>query len=555
MSKALIEFIAATMIPRLNNPAHPHSLPKLLTKATTKDGAKLLPVHATDWNPGTFDAGVTSDNIAIQWYQAVVDVAKKADPPIDASKYKGAPLPASPHPSLAIPSATISGLENAEAGELTHLTETANGYSMTVPLVFGTLTDPALPQKTVIAGHYRLDQDVCGVDKTTGKQADTPSKLPDGLKWPVDHVTGTGTFSLAVSDLAADIDLHVAVTNTAAERTLTVTIDKITARGRTSAYPTYALDPATLTIDQNTDEDFKSIWRAMALDAFANKDIGGDKLTKALTNALNTPNTRDSVSTTLTEQLATALDHVMGPLAPGTLAHDTTATNPAVDQYLFDRLRTALADHTSPFYLPTLITGADDPVLEPYKLGKFDIGEIPIKGKDPLKNMTLDGTVTGFSNAIVPVSEATLKDGRISASVHLATLPGKPPVPGPPWKAEGNLTAEWKNLPVTGTYKVHAAPATLHTELSFGGKDLDHLTVTVESAHLDVKHEDLTITVDITDGKLVTGFVNEALKQSSVKDLVLTSLNIALADKRPEIGRALAKAARTGITKRLDKPE
>ncbi|MBD0670414.1 hypothetical protein [Streptomyces sp. CBMA156] len=557
MSTALIEFIAATMLPRLNNPAHPHSLPKLLTNATVKGGTKLLPVTAEAWNLGTVDAGVTPTNIADQWYQAVVTVADKADPPIDASAFKGVPLPSSPQPSLALSKVTITGLENVEAGDPTHLTETTTGYSMTVPLTFGTLTDPTLPQQIVIVGHYQLDQDVCGVDKATNKQAETQSKVP-GLKWPVDHVTGTGAFSLAVTDLAADIDLHTAVTGTASSRALTVVIDKITPRGRSSQFPTYTLDPASLTIDQSTLEDLKSIWHDMAVDAFKNKDVGGDKLTTALSSALNTADTLNAVSTALTDQLATALDHVMGPVT-GTLASDSSATNPVVDQYLFDRLRTALADENSPFYLPALIAGTSDPVLEPYTLEQFTVGEIALGApyeKHPLENVTLDGTVTGFSNAVVPVSQAALDGGRISATVNLATLPGKPPVPGPPWKAEGSLTCDWGNgHGLTGIHKTTAAPAALSAELSFGGEDLDHLSVTVESVRLDAKDDDLTITVALTNSVIANKYANDALEQPDMKHRVLAGLNKALDDRRPEIGKALAKVARTGIAQRLDKPE
>ncbi|MFJ6382746.1 hypothetical protein ACIQI7_22435 [Kitasatospora sp. NPDC092039] len=553
MSKALIEFIAATMLPRLNNPAHPHNLPAILAKASTKDGSPLLPVKATDWKPGAFDGGETSVNIAKQWYQTALDDinAGDADPPVDGTKFEGIPLPTSPEPVLAIPTATITGLDNVQVGGLRNLSGTSGGYSMIISLLFSALTGAALPKKVGLDGHYRLDQDVCAADIGAHEPTKTPTKLSH-LKWPVDHVTGSGAFRLDVSNLAADIDLTVAVTGTGADRTLTVTVNKITTKGHTSSDPTYTLDASALTIDQSADEDFKKAWLDMAKQAF-DDPVGQKKLTTALTDSLNAAATLDALSRALTDQLAAALDNVMGPITSGTLAHDSTGPDPAVDQYLFDRMRTALADGKSPLYLPDLIVGAKDPVLEPYTLGKITIGEIVLGGKfKPFEDVTLDGTATGFSNALVPASDAALAKGRVSATVKLATLKGHQHVPDPPWKCQGSLTADWNKTPVNGHYTASATAATLSTELTFGGKDLDHLTVTVESVRLDVKRDDLTITVLIPEGSLLQGAANQVLAQPAMKDRVLKSLNKALDDKRPDIGKALAKTARAAIAKNLD---
>ncbi|MFJ9949356.1 hypothetical protein [Kitasatospora sp. NPDC091207] len=559
MSESLVRFIEATMSKRLNDLDNPHNLPAILA-GTKIGGHRLVPLTADEWDLGAFKNGTTvATNIAQQWWQFVEDDADGHTmvPDIGGTKelnkrFVPSPSPDKPLPVVTTRSITVTGLDNVQLGPLTGLDTLADGYRLTIPLLFGRFKGTTLPETITVAGHYQLDQSVSVMDKGTTTVTAVRETLPD-VKWPVDTVTGTGTFALGVEGLAVDAVLRVQLTGSGGERGLQVTLESLTPRGESAAQPVYTLDRSKLTIDQSTKEVYKKPWLDAAEKAFDDPE-SAPRLTDSLKETLNTKDTLTAIADALTERLGAALDAVF---KTHTAAEGGSSGNNPVDQYLFDRLRAAVADETSPFYPPTLITGMAKPTVEPYTVDKVVIGEISLSSElKPLENVTFTGlSIRGCSNTVAPPELAALTAGRVSAVLKLSTLTSRPR----PLDASGKLTADWgthKGLP--GDFAVLADEVTIATDLSFSGTELDDLAITIDSLIATVPDQGLTITVDLSGGTgehpAVEEYANEALKRDEIKEQIVKRVNEALQKQLPDLGPEVSRLVREAIAQRLDAP-
>lgn len=562
MSEALVRFIEATMSQRLNDLDNPHNLPGLLSKVEIS-GHKLVPLQATDWSLGQLggeEGALVAKNVSIQWWQYLISRKKEIVPEIDPKLFAGKPLPTDALPRLSTPSVTVTGLDNVELGPLGGIETLDAGYGLTVPLVFGLHKGSPLPETVILGGRYQLDQAVCAVDKGGTEPTKQQEQVPSPLSWPIDHVRGSGDFALTVTDLAVDATLRVLVAGAGPDRTLRVEVQHLKPRGESGGTPVYVLDDKKLSIDQQVIPELKAVWLDAVTEAFRSKEAG-TALTEALTTSLNDTKTLASIGQSLTERLGQSLDSTFGSVPHGSLAEGGPSGNNPADQYLFDRLRTSVADETSAFYPPTVVLSMTDPEAEPYVLKEVDLGDIKLPGDwGTLEKLVLtDVTVVGCSNIVVPPEAGSLADGRVKATASLSTLTGKPRVPNPPLRATGALTCTYggeADLP--GTFVIEASRAALACELSFAGQDLDHLAITFESLLVHVASEDFTLTVDLSDGSghpAVEDVVNAELKKPAMKDQISERVNTAVTGERQRIGAEVSGLVRRIVAERLDKAD
>ncbi|MFJ1791634.1 hypothetical protein [Kitasatospora griseola] len=563
MSDALVRFVYATMRKRLNNLENTHNLPKLLKQVKLGDGSYLLPVKADDWRLGTVGGGA-GDTIATAtangWWSLIsAKYAGKADPKFTVTDFSAIPLPSSPCPSLTLPSAEISGLDNVQLGELGSLETLDDGYRLTVPFLFG--LHAGLPQTITVDGRYQLQQSVCARKGTEKKPTGFATTMPCVL-WPIDQVSGTGTFSLIVSGLVVHITLRIQVTGAGTGRRIRLSVEAVRAEGDGGQEcPIFTLVPDKLTVDDPTDpncvksEALKKVWICNAVMVFDCQQAR-TALTQQLDATLNLEDSLAQFGAAVTELLDHVLDAALGTVQQGELAGGVPPGNNPVDQYLFDRLRTSVGKAKSPFYPPSVLLSAKRPTIEPYWIEEMEVGDIDLGDWGTAEDVRfVKATVTGTSNAVVPPEKAVLDRGTVRATVALSALRGRPPVPDPPLKLTGTFcfTYQGSQSP-DGGLTVTVDASSLTAALSFSGADVDSLGITFGALTAGFENKDLDITVDLKGGEF-EGIVNEALKGDSIKNDVRVALNNALAKDLGSIGEGVSSVVRKAITDLLDKPD
>lgn len=564
MSDTLVTFIHATMRKRLNDLESPHSLPKLLRQVRLDDGSPLLPVRATDWQLGTI-GGEAGDTIAAAtaegWWSLVrLRYAKKAQPPFTVGDFSAIPLPDAPRPSLTLPEARLSGLENIQLGALDGVEPLDDGYRLTASLLFG--RHSALPRTLTVSGRYLLRQAVCARKGAEVRPTSFRTTMPC-VAWPQDEVNGTGNFSLTVSGLALRITLRIQLVGTGAQRGLRLVVEAVHPEGEDGhAGPSFALDREKLTVDGPKDPQcvkntaLEKVWLDNAVEVFGSPQAQ-TALAQQLDGTLNRADIRAQLSQAVTEQLGHVLDSALGAVPPGALAGGGSSGNNPVDQYLFDRLRTSVGNETSAFFPPTVLRSITSPSLEPFAMKEITVGDVDLGSAwGKAEAVTLgDVSVAGASNAVVPPENASLTQGVVRATVALSTLRGKPPVPDPPLRLTGTFRFRYGGTPSPeGKLTVEVHSSSLAAALAFAGADVDDLALTFTSLGIGFANKDLTLRVDL-DGAEIESAVNEALTADSVKDAVRSGLNDALAKELTTISNGITPVVRQAIIERLDAPD
>lgn len=560
MSDNLVTFLHATMRRRLNDLSKPHNLPELLRQVRLDNGTPLLPVKAETWRLGAI-GGDGGNTIAVaaadNWYTLVkLRYARHAQPPFHAADFSAIPLPEAPLPVLTLPTAELTGLDNVQLGPLENVETLPDGYRVTAPLYFG--KHSGLPQTITVDGRYLLQQSVCARAGDEVRPTSFATRMPC-VHWPTDQINGTGDFSLTVSGLVLVVTLRIQLVGDGTGRSLALVVEAVQPRGDGTEQPRFTLVEDKLTIDDPTDPGcvkntaLKQVWRQNAVDAF-NSESAQAALRQQLQNTLNLDDSLRRIGTACTEQLAHVLDSALTPVPPGKLPDGGSEGNNPVDQYLFDRLRLAIADEQSALYPPKILQSVTNPRIEPYTLGEIKLGDIDLDGMGKAEDVTFtDVTVVGASNAVVLPEQAALDAGTLRAKVSMSSLMGRPGIPGPPLTLKGTFrfTMDGDPSPL-GRLTVAVRSSALVSALSFSGAELGSLSLTVASLTVEFTDQDLELTVDMGQ---MTSFVNAALRADSVKEDVRTKLNAALAKDLPQIGAGLSDVVRRAVEEQLDRPD
>lgn len=577
MTTELVDFIYATMYKRINNPDSPYWLPTVLKDVRTADGHALNPLAVDRWDIGQLDGteGKTiGDTIGSAWWifvGAAFDDAKDRgvpDLPDSLDAFTSQRDADRPYPSLSLTTLTVDGLPNASVGELQHLTPTDSGYRGTVRVTTAAYGTHGWKKQIAIQGTYSLVQHVVVVDDPGDGDGDggdlkPPTKVVvkglEGVEWPRQEIEGHGQFTVTAENLAFDVVLGAETTGTGADRAPRLTVESITV----ASQPTFHLDEKSLTIEGSTiDENTLGTWKQAAADAFNSPDAG-QALTAKLVDTLAQPSFHDEFSTTVTAQLAKALDGVLGAVPAGTLPSDDCGfprKYGPLEIYLFDRLRASVNDTGSGFYPPSVVLGATSPVLEPYGVGDIELGSYKI-GVATADLSFKSGTIKGISNVLIPVKDAALTDGGIGATLRFGRLPGDAKVPAPPLTLTGTVVVSFPDTrgsaagdddTIQGDLTVTIDQPSASAGLSVTGRDADELTIGLDSLTLALATKDLQVTIHLKEPSPLEKVIQQVLNKDEIKQKIINGVQEAADAHRADIAKELTDNARAVIHAKLE---
>ena len=291
-------------------------------------------------------------------------------------------------------------------------------------------------------------------------------------------------------------------------------------------------------------------------------DAGRAGIMGNLNAELNRPQNLQKMSTMFTENLAKVLDDTMGGVAAGQLPSGQQAPNP-VDMYLFDRVRYALGNPASQFFVPRVILGVNDPKLEPDHIDTINLGAQSVEGVNFTSLKLMQVVVTGISNAMTPAAQLVFRQeqGDVDGVVALSTLSPPPvvsvggqniQVPAPPLKLTGNfgLTVEGDDTLLTGSAVITVARSQINATMHFSGADAATLVITFKSIRLGANTNDIAVTLSIDSA--FTDIINEMINQPSVKQKVLDGVNERASGDLDKLSQAATDNARKVIAQKLD---
>jgi|GEM_PF-2386999 len=547
-----------TLRQAVNDPGNTNYwLPTALDGLDASGGGKLLPLHEDDWSLGavTGEPGATfRDAIKTQWWTTTGLLLRKDKDPRYAEMREHQPIacPDQPWPAFALSDVTVNGLDNVYLLGNPVVAQAGSGYSTTLTLRFGYYTDRPGLVPVQVQGRYSVQQCVCSAAAPDGTTCDGFIATAT--------VAGSGDVQLTLSDMWVDADVSVSVAGSGATRTQQIVVTKLAVRGSHDAWPQIAVDELTIATEY---QGLAGLWKQAAINALTS-DAGRTALTQNLDAALNGPDFLQTVSGLITTQFGRILDANLGPVPAGGLpAVPDAADNPA-DAYLFDRLRVALNDPASDYYLPKVVTANTSPVLDPLSAGALSLGPLGQSGIQ-FSDVTLTGVVLeGLSNIQAPIDklqtvpagvQATLVVGGLNPPPTVTVLRGGVPtpvqVPAPPLRITGGFacTLQGYATPLTGTFTVTATNASIFAAMNASGADVQALQVAFLQLQLQVALFDFQIQVQIDS--VFQDVVNQIFNSDAFKQKVLQAINDQLAARRAELGDRASDAVRHQIEAKI----
>lgn len=556
----LFSFIFRTVREAANDPSNKrYWLPVVLGGVDSPEGGgKLLPLHADSWSLGkvTGEGGATfRDAIKTQWWTATGVLWRHAQDPRyqDLSQHQAIACPDDPWPSFSLSSATVYGLDNVYLMDKPTINVSAGGYATVLTLAFGHYSGLSGLVPVQIEGDYRVAQCVCSAAPT--------GSICDGFI-PHTAVSGGGHFKVTLTDFWVDAQASIALHGSGPARTLQVTVNRLEAHGSgDAASPQVQVDQ--LGIDTEL-QGFKGAWLTAADDALTSAQ-GRAALTANLNATLNQPGFLQSLSDTLTHEFARLLDGNLGSVPAGGLpAYPAAPGENPVDGYIFDRLRAALNDPVSDYYLPQLVCGNADPPLDPLVVGTVDLG--PQGTADiQFSDVTLEQVaLAGLANIQAPPDQmttappglrATLVAGGLNPPPTVTVVRGGAPtrvtVAAPPLRLSGQFTCllGQGEQPLAGAFTCQVRSAQVAVALAASGAQLEDLVVRFTEVILRVALTDLQI--DVVIDSVFKDIVNGIFNTDRFKQQALDAVNAQLAAHLDVLGRAATDAAKRQIATRL----
>jgi hypothetical protein len=554
MGTDLFRFVFNTLQQRMNDPNNARLwLPKVLQGISNSAGTgTLLPLHEKNWPLGKVTGG-GGDSVTVQFinffsvqFRRWSNQEGQFSPPVVAKDFSVVATPGDKDAVLTLPEVDVFGLENATVEPGLEVTEHGNGYRCTITITFGKYQNTSLPKAIRLSGRFELRQSLSIAD--AGKTEPTQvEETTSPFTWPTFTLVGTGTFALDIEKIHATVDAEIDV-----DQDVRVTVTKITVAG-TDGAPQIDIDEDALTIDQMAGGGAVSgSWKTIALEALED-GAGQAELIRGLNDALNRTQNLGQLGDTLTKNLRSQLDRTLGP--GGGAAK-------SVDDNLFDRLRHAVNDEHSDYYLPAALLGITAPTLDPYDAGSldpFDIDIMDSKGQALLS----DTVINGIANALAKPDDIAFVPG-ITVKTTLSALPDgtKVTVNGSTHELTNPITLHatlavklnndllqdpgyWIKVAVTGA----TADFTLGTSGGAAHR-VDTMAIALESATFAAADISIEINFDSDFDKLI----NEALakRKDDLRGKIVKVINDRINGDRDNIGKSITTRARDLIEAKLD---
>jgi hypothetical protein len=390
------DYLFNTIQTKANNPTDTEFwLPKVLADIDNPNnppGGKLLPPRDLSLDIGNIE-GENGNNI-IELITAQSEIASHGTKLY--SRYKP-----DPWPKISISDAQISGLNNVFLYPDPNTASSDNGYQSTIRLKFDQY--PASSASNLNASVELKNLSFSGSYEFTLTMEQT--ELDGTIPQPY-IIKGLGTFTTTISNASLNIGIELAVKGIATQRHQTIQINNLSLLGE---LPT--TEPLVSTSIDTMDaypKFIRATWKDMA-NQVLNAPSTIAVLLQKVEQELNDPDTLGQLSATMTTQLNGVIDSLFGKLS-NQLPDDQGQNVPnPVDLYFFDRIRMAMVNATSDFYLPHILKQAKNPSLNPLVREQIDFPPFsPSSGIEvTIKLQAL--TVNGLADIVIEQAGDTPK--------------------------------------------------------------------------------------------------------------------------------------------------
>lgn len=526
----LMSFILDTLQPRLNDPENTKLwLPRLLDQMKEEDGTPVLPIESAAQDLG-FLQGEHGDFVAETFAKSWIVFNQKP----------AAPDPQRPHPALKLFDVELAGLQNMKVLNVSSQA-TAKGYDVRVELLPNYYPDPTqgleMPSFS-LSGRYLINQSLWA-DNSYSTQ-----------------IQGEGEFTALFHDSLVTAQLTLEASGDAEQRSTQVTLKELVLNAYTGDEPILEFEDLTLEDDlELADSLIMYIKRAL------NGEDGQASMLDTVASMLNSNDNLVTVSASLSEYLDAGLANFFGVVPEQGLPDDADNQqgNTLLDVYLFDRLRLAFNQPDSNWYLPQLLIDSRDPTLEPYTHDHVSIPDQTIYGLVYTDIALTNFTLTGLSNAYVPLSTCALTSPAIRMDVELGVLPegnaGLPPAPPVKLNTDISLVQNGWVGPVLikGHISAHLLDSHMLLNVLMSGNDVNDLYLAVTELELlwGTAPVEISVALDPSNSTL-EGLIAGMFARPDVQASIMAELSEAIKNQRPELSSNFTALVRTILNNKLN---
>lgn len=532
----LMSFIHHSLQPRLNDPANTRLwLPGLLAEMTNEQGGSVLPIRSDAQDLG-FMQGEHGGYVAERFVQTW-SIMNQKDAVAD---------PLQPNPALKLSDVTLEGLQNLLLQQV-NSQPTLPGYDASVVLLPNHYPDPTQGLEMpplCLKGRYQIDQSL----------------------WVEDSyrtvITGTGTFNATFSNCVINAPLALETTGSAEQRKPVVALASLTISAISGEHTTLVFDD--LTLEGGLEQSAQLI---MFIKQALNAPDGQLSMLATVAEMLNSPDNLTSISSSLSEHLVISLDELLSVVPEDGLPTDSDNQQGAtqLDVYFFDRLRVALNQADSDWYLPLLLSNSKDPQLEPYTHPHLLIPDQIIAGLTYTDIELNDLNVVGFSNAFAPLASGILTSPDIAMVIAFGLLPEGSTLteqvlrlampPAPPVKLYTHLSLIQQGIapvPLKGNVYASLLDCSLPLVLTVSGHDISDLELTINELGFLWGAEPVDFQVELEPrNSLLESMIVKMLVKPVVQNAIKEQLASAMADQRAEMSANFTRMARANLINKL----
>ncbi len=294
-----------------------------------------------------------------------------------------------------------------------------------------------------------------------------------------------------------------------------------------------AIEPSNVTANYPGYEDL--------FEGFVSYFVGNHRIVDAVLTRvfgiLNNVSMRENMAGRLAGYTANTFDQVLGRV-DGMLPTTTTYQEEnAVDQYIFDRIRYALCNKDSAYYLPKVIEACKTPDFDLTDLyyDRIDLGKLGGDGGLVIDDAVLTKVhIKGLQNLVVELGDI---DFVPPSEEHreLATMKAKLSL-----DIFGGIELSMAGEKPDGTFTVDASGLPFYLACEISGSDVEDFSLRVNTAEMSYAENAFHIALDIP-GHL-TGLLESILNNPAVQPKILGAFSAKLGEIRDAISdRATAK--------------
>jgi len=237
-------------------------------------------------------------------------------------------------------------------------------------------------------------------------------------------------------------------------------------------------------------------------------------------------------------------NRVLGSVKDDILPYTKDREENPVDQYILDRIRYAMCNEKSKYYLPTVISTWKTPYLDDLSLGTIDLGSMGKGDADDfkVKKFLLEKVeMTKLSKLHVDLDNIGFsigKPGMQDTATMLALLNPE---------LFGNLNIITCTGSITGTFTIKLNDCPFFLACVISGEDVDTLTVDIKTS--EIRYKPGTVTVSLTIDSLLKDLLEEMINTDDVLAMLVEKVNENLVTYQADLSKNATQKIREALHK------